>query len=453
MSADLEEIVAADLAEGDKHYVRHVTEMGDKRPVVTSEHIETRDGMRLVRAGTPVNSALYDKLIKHKLLSPLDTSLSTEGEVGVSDLLADARRIIETETGLAAVLDGVNVAGLPLRVMAGVTLKPPLAFKMTVCREQAPAKYDDLLRVALISLVLGSRLRMGNNDLIDLATAGLFHDLGELHVDPRYFELKRALIGGERRQIYAHPIIGYLILKEFPLYHPVVSRAVLHHHERLDGSGYPKGIGGGQISKMGCILGAADLVSVMLRRGGEASDPERIIAMLQLNAERYGPDLVEPLVEILSGGRRGTRRTEVVPPESSVNIAALQERIRALETLLLVIPASLGSEVDDAARFITQQCERVLFVANDTGLSPVTAGEYLDVLADDPGGQADMDAYTNELVYQVVAIAHEVRRRWVESPASAAVAEWLAGVDAVAQCLESTPTSPAGDPGDSGSVE
>ncbi|GAB4346514.1 MAG: hypothetical protein Kow006_05110 [Gammaproteobacteria bacterium] len=429
---------------GDAHYLRQVTDMGDRCRVEAREPIQAANGMRLVDAGARVDSTLYDKLVRHKLLRPIDASLAAEGGVTVSSLIGDARRLVESESCLERLLEGSGFSGRSLRVLAGVTLHPALAFKLTVCREQARIKYDHLLRVALVSSVLGSRLRMGDNELIDLVAAGLFHDLGELHVDPRYFEHGRPLSGDERRQIYAHPVIGYLMLREFPLYHPVVSRAVLHHHERFDGSGYPQGLVGERISRAGRILGVSELLVVMMQRGGEATDPEQVRATLLLNADRYGRDLVTPMVEVIT--RQGCGRREGGEEERpAVDPAALRDRMEGLAVLLLELPEAMGGE--EAEGFVAEQCRRLAFVAADSGLSPVTGREYLEALEEDPEALQEMDLHTRELLYQLTGVAHEARRRWGAEIREGVLSRWLEQVDTLNERID-----PAQSPPTDGSV-
>jgi len=315
----------------DAHYVRHVTDMGDKHPVVASEHIENADGMRLVRAGTRVNSELFDKLVRHKLLKPLDSSLSAEDAVIVSTLLNDAKRMLSQEPCLGQMVE-LTPHREPLRVLGAVSLNEALSFKLTVCREQAWEKYNHLLRVALASVFLGDHLRLSDTELVQLATAGLFHDLGELHVDPKIFSARRPLSPAERRQIYAHPYVAYLILKSFPQYHPHISTAVLDHHERIDGSGYPRGLRGDAVSSMGLMLAVTELVVVMLGRTHSRPDPRCMASQLKLNVDRFGQPRIAPFVELMVQQGCGFNSNDLMGDAPTAE--ALHVRLSALGAVL-----------------------------------------------------------------------------------------------------------------------
>src|SRR5256885_10611994 len=69
------------------------------------------------------------------------------------------------------------------------------------------------------------------------------------------------LTGAERKHLVAHSVTGMLIMRGAGAYSQDVEMAVLEHHERMDGTGYPRGVHGEAISKMGRILLLAEVVS------------------------------------------------------------------------------------------------------------------------------------------------------------------------------------------------
>jgi len=434
----------------DKHYMSQVTDMGETREVVASEHIETQDGMRLVSAGTRIDNSMLDRLVQHRLLKPIDTSLNTERAVTVSEVVGTAKRMIGAEPCLEKLLDGIAIAGLALRVLAGITLVPALSFKLTVCREKAPEKLDHMIRVALSSLVLGSRLRMSNNQLIDLATAGLFHDLGEMHVDPVFFDDPRSLTRDEWRQIYAHSIVAFLILKEFPIYHPVVSTAVLHHHELWDGSGYPKGLSGEAISEMGRILGITELLVVMLQRSGEQPDPDRMIEMLKLNGNRYGRQMLEPFIEIIGESRCGVGRAKEADTQVYSDVSLLKSRLATLVNLLVEVPEGPETAENGALAFIRQQLAQVAQIAGRAGINQVIDVDIIDLMAEDALGLNQMEFLAKELDYQLRTIANQVRRRWPNLEKDESAAIWLEKMEKLV-IPDSTAMPPGDAPHDSSS--
>jgi HD-GYP domain-containing protein (c-di-GMP phosphodiesterase class II) len=92
--------------------------------------------------------------------------------------------------------------------------------------------------------------------------AGLVHDIGKIHVPAEILSKPTALTEIEMQMIKTHPVTAYDILKsvEFPW---PVARIVLEHHERMDGSGYPRGLPGAEVLLEARILAVADVVEAM----------------------------------------------------------------------------------------------------------------------------------------------------------------------------------------------
>src|SRR5947209_15926880 len=86
---------------------------------------------------------------------------------------------------------------------------------------------------------------------------GLVHDIGKVRLPAGLLEKPGALTLEERRQMEEHPAIGERILSKVEDY-AEIARIVRHHHERVDGLGYPDGLGGGDIPLLSKIISVAD---------------------------------------------------------------------------------------------------------------------------------------------------------------------------------------------------
>lgn len=80
-----------DSVEDRPHYLRIVTDMAERCPVVTQDAIYSESGVKLVEKGARIDSRLYDRLVQHKLREPLDTHLSVNNAVSVESLQEAAR--------------------------------------------------------------------------------------------------------------------------------------------------------------------------------------------------------------------------------------------------------------------------------------------------------------------------------------------------------------------------
>ncbi|MBU0935155.1 MAG: HD-GYP domain-containing protein [Spirochaetes bacterium] len=115
---------------------------------------------------------------------------------------------------------------------------------------------DHSSRSTVLSIVLGGQLRLPPHRLIELGVSAVVHEIGMVRLPPQLYMAGRQLAPQERKAITAHPILGYNILKEkkFPL---AVSLAALEHHERMNGTGYPRAISADKISLYARIIAVA----------------------------------------------------------------------------------------------------------------------------------------------------------------------------------------------------
>jgi PAS domain S-box-containing protein/putative nucleotidyltransferase with HDIG domain len=117
-------------------------------------------------------------------------------------------------------------------------------------------------RVAQLACAIGKELGWPGERLKGMEVIGFLHDIGKIVVPAEILSKPGVLNDLEYNMIKAHSQVGYDILKgiEFPW---PVNLAVLQHHERLDGSGYPKGIKGDELIPEARILAVADVVESM----------------------------------------------------------------------------------------------------------------------------------------------------------------------------------------------
>ena len=117
-------------------------------------------------------------------------------------------------------------------------------------------------RVARLADMVGRRLGLDDDTLQGIYVGAMMHDIGKLSVPGSILAKPGKLSKEEWNIIRTHPQRGQAILAEASLPWPVADMA-LHHHERLDGSGYPHGLGAGALGTEVRILAACDVVEAM----------------------------------------------------------------------------------------------------------------------------------------------------------------------------------------------
>jgi HD-GYP domain-containing protein (c-di-GMP phosphodiesterase class II) len=170
-------------------------------------------------------------------------------------------------------------------------------------------------RVATLSVELGERLGLSPARLRSLAIGGLLHDIGKLSLPSAILQKPAALDDDEYEIVKLHPERGKELLGELGGFDDHVTRLVLDHHERLDGSGYPRGIAGHALDMPTRILAVCDvydaLVSDRVYRAAWSHD--EALALLRREAgTAFDERCVEALERVVSGDRStGRARAEL----------------------------------------------------------------------------------------------------------------------------------------------
>ena len=113
-------------------------------------------------------------------------------------------------------------------------------------------------RVSALSVKIGQEMNLSETALRSLRLAALLHDIGKIGIPDAVLHKPGALDEHEWTLIHKHPQIGYDILQNIPFLIPALD-AILHHHEKFDGKGYPDGISGEAISLPARILSVVDV--------------------------------------------------------------------------------------------------------------------------------------------------------------------------------------------------
>ena len=123
--------------------------------------------------------------------------------------------------------------------------------------------YAHSLNVALVSRTIGRWLRLSKEDLNVLTLAGLLHDIGKLSIPEEVLNKQGKLTDEEFDMIRQHPLTGNRLLKNIPGIDRRILSATLQHHERSDGSGYPRHLQQDEIDDFAAIVAIADVYDAM----------------------------------------------------------------------------------------------------------------------------------------------------------------------------------------------
>lgn len=157
-------------------------------------------------------------------------------------------------------------------------------------------------RVAQLALAIGERLNMDAEALEGLHTAALIHDLGKINVPSDFLSRPGKLSAAAFAVIKSHPEVGAEIVDGIDFPWPVATM-IRQHHERLDGSGYPCGLKGGEIILEARILAVADVVEAISshRPYRPALGVEVALAEIRDRAgSHFDPAVVKACLEVIA---------------------------------------------------------------------------------------------------------------------------------------------------------
>src|ERR1700704_3431022 len=155
-------------------------------------------------------------------------------------------------------------------------------------------------RVAQLCVQIGRQLAMTTTELRVLARAGLLHDIGKLAIPDQILDKHSALDAAEWTLMRSHPELGLSLLGQGRSRREML--AVLYHHERLDGSGYPYGLGSVSIPIEARIVAVADTYDALTsdrpyRKARSPQDARRVV--MEEAGRRLDPRVVTAMFAAL----------------------------------------------------------------------------------------------------------------------------------------------------------
>ena len=191
------------------------------------------------------NNLEKDKLeIKYEILSDKLDNVFTDVKIGKKIILTEIND--EIDDLIDEIIDNNNILAI-----------------IRELEEKDDYTFNHSLNVSMLTTMLGKWLGYSQKKIKQLTIAGLFHDIGKLKIDENIINKPGKLTDIEFEEIKKHTIYGYNILKETVGISKNVSLAVLQHHEREDGSGYPLGLKKNEIHEYAKIIAICDTYDAM----------------------------------------------------------------------------------------------------------------------------------------------------------------------------------------------
>lgn len=247
------------------HLMNRLGRLSRATPVLVTDELVDAHGMRLLPRGATLAPGHVSLLAGRTLKKPLEALLLAPNAPNSADLCTTASRLLDTSEALARIVGTTAGAGRsPLLMLADMEWGHPMRLMLALARNEDPHALEHCVTVSLLAMCMARRLRLSSEEQITAGLAGILHDIGNLYIDPACLMPGRRLKPHEWTGLVAHPHIGKLLIDGLASYSLAVGRAVAEHHERFDGTGYPRHASGHHISAPGQALAVAEVIAGVL---------------------------------------------------------------------------------------------------------------------------------------------------------------------------------------------
>jgi HD-GYP domain-containing protein (c-di-GMP phosphodiesterase class II) len=308
----------------EKQFLLAVPEMPFTREIINA--LEEWEFTEVYSAGIPMDDYATDTADKAGSREFVGTAAQADGDkmMRAEEFYASLLKYVENLFIQAAIRNELDFKSVAETVKSVCdTIREDRRFLLRVQKNTLSNPNDNYLashavKSTIISIIIGSYLKLPNHRLIELGMAALLHEIGMIKLPSQIYLSKRSLLPQERKAILSHPVLSYNLLKsfDFPL---TVTVAALEHHERENGSGYPRKLTGDKISLYAKIIAVACSYEALSAQRPHKEAKDGFTGMLELlknEGKQYDDIIIRALVfslsiypiglyVLLSSGRKG----------------------------------------------------------------------------------------------------------------------------------------------------
>lgn len=340
-------------------YAQRLADLGESHEVIANEDIYNAQGALILKKGSKINKNMSDRIVKFKLLKPIETSVNVDNAVTPQELYRDLFEQIQSYPQIAQIHQALGLEKPFKQLSLELAKYPVVRQKLTVMREQMIYLYHQTLCITWLSLAIARQMKLDEQQIEECFIAALCHDIGMMHIDPTILA-KKELAPAEWRQIQAHTVIGQKVLESVPNLSKKVARIVLEHHERCDGTGYPVGKFDQNLTQESQILALCDSIfAVFMKNVVQHNRGLRdLLPFIQVNSESHFYSTYTAVVRII--------KKASLDEETHLNDENIETEISKLElknndlSLLLSCLERIVDEIQDDTKYKPLQSSRVI---------------------------------------------------------------------------------------------
>lgn len=240
--------------------------------------IFNEQGLVLLGERVELTQSMLDRLINHGIHYIYIEDEQTD-DILVPDLITDAtrsraiqelrthfRKIVDENIrtrGMASIQTGKHLKGLMELILDDLTRNKDALIMILNMNITDHYLFTHSLNVSLYATLLGMSMGMSRDELMVLGLGALLHDIGKMQLPFELLYKPGKLTAEEYELVKQHAEIGFKLLKDIPNLPLISAHCAYQHHERVDGSGYPRGLTGDEIHEYAKLIGLCDVYDAM----------------------------------------------------------------------------------------------------------------------------------------------------------------------------------------------
>jgi putative nucleotidyltransferase with HDIG domain len=221
-------------------------------------------------------------------------SICARGKTAVTTMFQEAR--------MGKALDTAQASGLVAEISASVMRNPDALIGLARLKNKDDYTYMHSVAVCALMIALARKLKLDDKQIKEAGMAGLLHDIGKMAIPQEILDKPGKLTDAEFLTVKEHPVHGHEMLLQGENVSAAALEVCLHHHERMDGNGYPHRLQGDQISlfaRMGAVCDVYDAITSNRAYKAGWEPAESLRRMAEWSGSHFDPAIFQAFVKCL----------------------------------------------------------------------------------------------------------------------------------------------------------
>ncbi|MFL0810206.1 MAG: HD domain-containing protein [Agarilytica sp.] len=345
-------------------YLQHLAQVNDIQPVYAACDILSRDGEVLLSKGSPLDHDAAQRLANTELGKNIEYCITLEQEFDLAFITQIFITFISSDVSLNSIFELRDLNDKFEQALLAFSEEKILCQKLNILAIQLPDIFDQSFFCAWMALAILAHENQPQERLNEAFIASLSHDLGLLHISPDILFKQGPLNADEWQHMQEHVLFSVKILKEMTRQEKTCARAVIEHHEFIDGTGYPKGKLQQQTSALGKLLQLLDSLNAIYRKQYKPRNRtlRDMIPLIQMTTLSRGGVHSDALIDLLKD-TPGTDHCAIHPdliPAAVNHLQGNAEEIEAFLNITKTFTKAVGTKHKDIKVLALQSTSRLI---------------------------------------------------------------------------------------------